>query len=376
MAEGGGDACVAGMKPDGEWVIDNTDRESCAKNQAEEVPTVPRLEPCSENSVKEAVEHMELDPNDKNPAIDGKNDALVELQSESNEMETLQVVEGMTKEVSIDTGLDPSPGSLAVKSSVDTELQLSDKKQGKEDQNDDSVLELADVKQTKEGLVHVELEHGVKEASNEDVFSEVSNPNFSPRDTSSHSIHNIPGGSGEVSSLCSRSSSEEQSLGEGGHCENNGSGEASTSCVVLEIPKHVSTTGIRKITFKFSKRKEDSEHTSSISHNQPLPNEVHDGFHEVYVPYASLDDCMRTGMHPNMDRNFFSDFAPNRELKMSKKVVPDIYPTNVKKLLSTGILEGARVKYISIHGEVSYTFALYCYLFFCALPRVRGKACS
>ncbi|KAL0426342.1 UNVERIFIED_CONTAM: Chromodomain-helicase-DNA-binding protein 4 [Sesamum latifolium] len=36
---------------------------------------------------------------------------------------------------------------------------------------------------------------------------------------------------------------------------------------------------------------------------------------------------------------------------MSKKIIPDNYPTNVKKLLSTGILEGARVKYISISGE-------------------------
>ncbi|KAK8315619.1 hypothetical protein V6Z12_D01G254800 [Gossypium hirsutum] len=43
--------------------------------------------------------------------------------------------------------------------------------------------------------------------------------------------------------------------------------------------------------------------------------------------------------------------APNLELKMSKKVVPSNYPTNVKKLLGTGILDGARVKYISISTE-------------------------
>ncbi|KAL0316310.1 UNVERIFIED_CONTAM: Chromodomain-helicase-DNA-binding protein 4 [Sesamum radiatum] len=41
---------------------------------------------------------------------------------------------------------------------------------------------------------------------------------------------------------------------------------------------------------------------------------------------------------------------------MSKKIIPDNYPTNVKKLLSTGILEGARVKYISISGEVLKRF--------------------
>ncbi|GMP50731.1 hypothetical protein CsSME_00017230 [Camellia sinensis var. sinensis] len=42
---------------------------------------------------------------------------------------------------------------------------------------------------------------------------------------------------------------------------------------------------------------------------------------------------------------------PNMELKMSKKVLPDSYPTTVKKLLSTGILEGARVKYVTTSQE-------------------------
>ncbi|CAL5433868.1 unnamed protein product [Camellia sinensis] len=42
---------------------------------------------------------------------------------------------------------------------------------------------------------------------------------------------------------------------------------------------------------------------------------------------------------------------PNMELKMSKKVLPDSYPTTVKKLLSTGILEGARVKYVTASQE-------------------------
>jgi hypothetical protein len=40
------------------------------------------------------------------------------------------------------------------------------------------------------------------------------------------------------------------------------------------------------------------------------------------------------------------------ELNMSKKVVPNNYPTNVKKLLATGILDRARVKYICFSSEV------------------------
>ncbi|KAF5938470.1 hypothetical protein HYC85_022729 [Camellia sinensis] len=52
---------------------------------------------------------------------------------------------------------------------------------------------------------------------------------------------------------------------------------------------------------------------------------------------------------------------PNMELKMSKKVLPDSYPTTVKKLLSTGILEGARVKYVTASQEIlsAYEFELH-----------------
>lgn len=378
MGEGQGDGCAAvpechfeaEVKPSSECVMNDVDIKSCAKTQAEEVPVLPGLEPCTENPMTEDFEHIEVDPNVKSPAIDDRN-APLELHANSNKRETLSAevykspAECVAKEVDINNELDPCARSLAQEASMDVELQRSDENLGKVALNDSCEFELADKKHRKIGLSNGELENGVKEVSNEDVFSEVSNPNFSPRDitssiqtTNSHSLHNIAGGCGEVSSFSSRSSSEEESLSEGDHSGNNGSGEASTSRVVLEIPKHVSTTGIRKITFKFSKRKEDYEHTSSISDNQALPNEFHDGLHEVDAQYASVDDCMSGDMNSNMYGSLFHDFAPNRELKMSKKIVPDSYPTNVKKLLSTGILEGARVKYVSIHGEVSYT---YCY---------------
>lgn len=111
----------------------------------------------------------------------------------------------------------------------------------------------------------------------------------------------------------------------------------STSQVTLEIPEHASTTGIRKITFKFSKSRKEYE--SKLS-GRVFANGVHDGDSVIdFNDELGLDD---TSDH----------FMYNMELKMSKKVVPDHYPTNVKKLLGTGILEGARVKYISTSGEV------------------------
>ncbi|KAJ6699615.1 AUTOIMMUNE REGULATOR [Salix purpurea] len=120
----------------------------------------------------------------------------------------------------------------------------------------------------------------------------------------------------------------------------------SMSPVVLEIPKHASTTGVRKITFKFSKRKEDYDTKTSLSH--PL----HDGtdrgllYHrnEEYYPRNHsvwVDSCTE---RPQVGERYM-------ELNMSKKVVPNNYPTNVKKLLATGILDRARVKYICFSSE-------------------------
>ena len=116
----------------------------------------------------------------------------------------------------------------------------------------------------------------------------------------------------------------------------------STSQISLEIPKHISTTGIRKITFKFSKSKEEYE--SKLSSSAAAAQLASSGVCEADSIIDSSDEL---GLDDSSDR-----FLYNMELKMSKKVVPDSYPTNVKKLLATGILEGARVKYISTSGEV------------------------
>ncbi|XP_017623362.1 uncharacterized protein LOC108467276 isoform X1 [Gossypium arboreum] len=174
-----------------------------------------------------------------------------------------------------------------------------------------------------------------KEVSTEDIRSEVSNPIVSPKENTS-SFHDISSrnhaGSGEVTSVCSRNSSFDESLSDSSQmCDT--SGAMLSSHVTLEIPKHLSSSGIRKITFKFSKRKEDYDNETSYLVGGECMN-MENIYGTSSVEWSSRYSC-----------------APNLELKMSKKVVPSNYPTNVKKLLGTGILDGARVKYISISTE-------------------------
>ncbi|WCJ28267.1 Acyl-CoA N-acyltransferase with RING/FYVE/PHD-type zinc finger domain [Euphorbia peplus] len=199
-----------------------------------------------------------------------------------------------------------------------------------------------------------------KEISNEDIKSEVSNPVVSPKENASvcQDITSHPTElatcnqvvSGEITSTCSGNSDTLSDEGEGITVNNDTrsdsshigtSSSVSTSHVVLEIPKNASTSGIRKITFKFSKRKEDY-------HNQTIAS----------AGTGITEQCSFS------DRNGYGDWvdpttgseryycAPNMELKMSKKVVPNNFLSNVKKLLSTGILDGARVKYFSPEREL------------------------
>lgn len=216
-----------------------------------------------------------------------------------------------------------------------------------------------------------------KEALNEDIKSEVLNPVISPKENVSYcqDITSQPTelvtsnqvGPDEVAPTCSGNSSLSpmETLSHEGEpsIENNisqsdtsrdtasGSSE-STSHVILEIPKHASSSGIRKITFKFSKRKEDYDTQAVTSVAEPVTNGIGQGLLSYnerhgrnYSAWVDLGKEMHEG------RYFY---APNMELKMSKKLVPNNYPTNVKKLLSTGILDGARVKYISFSPEVSF----------------------
>lgn len=210
-----------------------------------------------------------------------------------------------------------------------------------------------------------------EEALNDDIKSEVSNPVVSPKDFTSSSqditsqetkiVRIDRAGSIEVPSTSSGNLSSEETLSDGEHTESShmetsgkdtNFGDVSKSHVVLEIPKHVSSSsGIRKITFKFSKRKEDYVAPAA----EPVAYE--EGNH-----YSVYDDLYtyQKGSAEGSNRN---SCTRNMEIKMSKKVVPNEYPTNVKKLLSTGILDGARVKYISTTREVNFCLGdVVCYL--------------
>ncbi|XP_057969865.1 uncharacterized protein LOC131159172 isoform X2 [Malania oleifera] len=194
--------------------------------------------------------------------------------------------------------------------------------------------------------VEVPSKQQVKEASNDDVCSEVLNPTVSPREnassiqTNSSQVAELAsrnkGGCCEITSTCSGNSTSDSLSEEEGNRKDT-SGDVSMSRVVLEIPKHASSSGIRKITFKFSKRKEHCNQ-SPASVAQPPSNWAPSGLF-----FRGPDEEPGTSSTISC--------VPIMESKMSKKAIPDCYPTNVKKLLSTGILEGARVKYISASGE-------------------------
>lgn len=166
---------------------------------------------------------------------------------------------------------------------------------------------------TDEGIKgdHFPNKKQAKEASNDDITSEISNPVASPvestslfRDVSSQPVKSVL--SDPVECFGSDFGSEE-TISDGERSATEHSSDVLPSRFVLEIPKHLSSTGITKITFKLSKPKKDFDELPVIK-----------------------DHTWDGGV-----------------VKMPKKIVSVTYPSNVKKLLETGILKGARVKYIS-----------------------------
>ncbi|XP_075638285.1 uncharacterized protein LOC142610366 isoform X2 [Castanea sativa] len=230
-----------------------------------------------------------------------------------------------------------------------------------------------------------------KEVSNEDIRSEVSNPNTcSPKQNGSTSVQEFTSQSpalgngnenenenengsnnqvecGEVTSTClgssNSSSSSDDTLSHHGDNDNDNDNDTShdadeTSRVVMEIPKDVRSTGIRKITFKFSKRREDYDNQSCASMvSRPETNGVANGmsygvhFERDYS--VAMIDSGRGMVESTYGKEYLGPRksglgSSNNEFNVSEKVVP----TNVKKLLATGILDGARVKYVSTSGKI------------------------
>lgn len=248
-------------------------------------------------------------------------------------------------------------------------------------ENEDNNISKAELKRDRQCIIDEEAESNqspskkqAKEVSNDDIRSEVSNPVISPKenpstfqDISSQPTELANCGSqaecGEVTSaVCSGNSSSEETLSneepsgiEASQIDNDKSNDVLTSRIVLEIPKHAASSGIRKITFKLSKRKQDYDTCSVTNGFDNLSS--HGGSSEVPGQYSSaMVDANQEFLEYSYPKGYVGSrnyhvCAPNLELKMSKKVVPSSYPSNVKKLLSTGILNGARVKYVSSSSE-------------------------
>ncbi|KAL1195853.1 Increased DNA methylation 1 [Cardamine amara subsp. amara] len=156
-----------------------------------------------------------------------------------------------------------------------------------------------------------------KEASNDDIRSEISNPVASPVDNAS-SFRDITSNlakstSGDRVGSCYETLSDEENSEYGlSIADSSQWSDDVPSCFVREIPKHLSTTGITKITFKLSKRNEE---------------------------FCDL---------PMIKEQTWESASWNVASSTLTEMVFINFPSNVKQLLSTGMLDGARVKYFTI----------------------------
>ncbi|KAL8193308.1 hypothetical protein R6Q57_026889 [Mikania cordata] len=99
----------------------------------------------------------------------------------------------------------------------------------------------------------------------------------------------------------------------------------------------------------FSKRKEDYDDQLCASAVKCTGSSFGNRFCKV----PRLTYICEQGLHESGDSSLYS----NKTEVMHGKAIPDSYPTTVKRLLSTRILEGAKVKYISnsVSRPKSYT---------------------
>ncbi|KAK6140277.1 hypothetical protein DH2020_025973 [Rehmannia glutinosa] len=336
-------------------VASSIEPNGCSDIQVKEVGNSAELEACTGSHAKEVLVSTELPPfaeSRENETVDEH--CMKKLRKQSPNDANVEPKEVMHK-----SKIEPCAQNQASDMLYDCNLEL-----------------ICGSNEVRETVNHSGMDScpNNKEPSNDDIHSEVSNPNQSPKHatsslTISSQLHEvrINDGCGEITSPCSRYSTVDVSFRKAEDNSNHKMNSVSKSCVVLEIPKHVSTTGIRKITFKFSKCKEDYDDIGQ-SVVKPMAD---DEFQEELHDYQLFDSQPVTNSLQNYEWNALENAEMNltmdgtgsggtqspfscilnRELKMSKKIIPDNYPTNVKKLLSTRILEGARVKYISMSGR-------------------------
>ncbi|KAF6168513.1 hypothetical protein GIB67_015060 [Kingdonia uniflora] len=168
-----------------------------------------------------------------------------------------------------------------------------------------------------------------KEILNDDAMSEVLNPNVSPRDNASSSQTSMI-------NLC------EEVANNGEHYIYDFSNSYSTKAeMILEAPKSTTTCGIRRIKFKFSKSKNPNNGVSESDSRTEFVDSI-----ENTPASTSRMASSESEFHRHSTRK------EEMEFKTSKKDDLSSFPTNVKKLFATGILEGVHVKYIKLEKEL------------------------
>ncbi|XP_076896630.1 uncharacterized protein LOC143549621 [Bidens hawaiensis] len=391
--------------------------DACGKIQQTKALNESEPELSVQQPVIECLDVVELEVDEKKQTTESMNDTGVQpsvinqtphaLNGTKLEISVDQSIKECQNEAAIDTcnkealnetEPEPSVQQLVKECLDDMELEVDEKKQTTESMNDgiqpsvinqtshalnDTKLEISadqSIKECQNEVVIDTCTKEAKEASNDDISSEVSNPNVSPRDNSSsfQTVSSQPDGKlvmkdqvvcGEITSACSGNSSCEASSSHEEHGTNDTYGMVSTSHVVIEVPKHASTTsGIRKITFKFSKRKEDYDNQLSASALKCTSSAFVNGTRKIHrSPHIS-----EQGLHNPDD----SLQHPTNMESINGNVVPDGYPTTVKRLLSTGILDGAKVTYVSASGELIGIIKDCGYLCGCATCNFANVLCA
>ncbi|KAI7736790.1 hypothetical protein M8C21_011225, partial [Ambrosia artemisiifolia] len=310
------------------------------------------IEPVVEQPVKECLNEIKLETGvesdghkDPMQTVEDRTNIEVDNSIEqpdkkySNAMETYACGKIQSREALIESKPEPYVHQPVKECLDDMESEVDEKNHTTQSikQTTHALDDIAQsVKECKNEIVIDTCNKEVKEASNDDISSEVSNPNISPRDNSSsfQTVNSQPNGKlvmkdqvvcGEITSACSGNLSSEGNSSQEEHGTNDTYGTVSTSHVVIEVPKHATTSsGIRKITFKFSKRKEDYDNqlSASVSGTRKVPR---------------LTPISEQGLHEHGDSVLYST---------------NMESMTVKKLLSTRILEGAKVKYVSASGEL------------------------
>ncbi|RWR86039.1 zinc finger protein [Cinnamomum micranthum f. kanehirae] len=228
------------------------------------------------------------------------------------------------------------PHECVVDSSTNEE-SLPNKKQALEELNSDSIPEASDV--------------NVSTVENASICQAVSSQ---PTDCSSRSSRS------ETTSI---SCGDMPSISAGNSSTaSTGSKEPSREGLSIDLSTSQKPTGIRKLKIIFGKSR-GLGNSISVSAGQNTSTESDNG-PSVKDPKMSIAGAGRS--NGNKKVNFSADPSTaaqmgisgagtfrlccpkeKMELKMSKKVVPNELPSNVKRLLSTGLLEGVHVKYIS-----------------------------